>query len=686
MAKSFDFKKLMLQQGERIGLGVAAGIAGLLILTNLGSLFGTGPYENAEKLKKKAEGIETLSRTNMPREGSPDLPPKSKETLEGFAFQTLRDPGEFGIPYLFDMATRESSGRQQPQLLSPVEGTAIALFTQVKTFIFRTAGDSILVKVLKDGSKDTNKELKTLGNNLAGRRGGPAMGMGMNFNGQNLQDPKLSGGTDSTRPELGSEWVKQELLDSAAGKPAETIRPLRMAMIVASFPYRQQLEEFKNKLRLASIAEVLQEMSQVPNEASSEMQQMFPSFCFLGVDVERRLIDALGNPLNTRKGKDGWELVDLNTTYKPLVMLAGRQTQKDDARLEPIKPKGLVMPRLRVARGENVYPSIETELPTIKKTLDSLIKSDAVMLPNRFSDKFDIFNTDDMPTTGTGTPNPMGRPAGESGTSSEAQYPEHCLIRLIDVTVKPGAIYQYRIKPRMVNPNFGRNDLASSKYADKKELESDKWFIIPQKVVVPSELEYYLVDQKELDPPRSYQGMNFDYTVSHNKQVVFQIHHWLENASGTREFTPVGEWLVAERVPVYKGEYIGRTLKAEVPLWQDTRDAFVLVTKASPRDKQGGMEVNFAHPSNEDVLVDFEGGTASYKRSTGDTKPVDEKCAVEALVFSSDGKLLAHNSAQDANSEARRKRLQDWKLRIEEVRRGQNMPGGGTTPATPFGK
>jgi hypothetical protein len=200
-------------------------------------------------------------------------------------------------------------------------------------------------------------------------------------------------------------------------------------------------------------------------------------------------------------------------------------------------------------------------------------------------------------------------------------------------------------------------------------------------VVVPRELNYYLVDQKELDG-QGYRGMNYDVPVARDKQVVFQIHHWLENASGTRDFLPVGEWLVAERVPVYRGEYIGRTLKVEVPLWSDTRDAFVLVTGAGPRDKKGGMEVSFAHPSNEDVLVDFEGGHATHARGTG--KPVDEKCAIEALVFSADGKLLAHNSAQDTNSNDRLKDLKDWKNRIEEVRRGQNAPGTGT-PTTPFG-
>jgi hypothetical protein len=278
---------------------------------------------------------------------------------------------------------------------------------------------------------------------------------------------------------------------------------------------------------------------------------------------------------------------------------------------------------------------------------------------------------------------------GTGALGSDLVPPEYCLIRLIDVTVQPGKIYQYRIQVRMANPNYKRTDVASPAYAEDLELKSDKWYIIggeenPQNVVVPPEQIYYAVDQRDVDGPRNYKGIHSYDQLHRDRQVAFQIHQWTENVSPERRtFTPVGEWLIAERVLVNRGEYIGRTERVEVPLWRETMDAFVLA--ASPiagRQKGSGLEVNFSHLKEEAILVDFEGPDHNYQRAGGPA--VKETTATEVLILSHDGKLLARDSETDRKNAERVDRLNAWRQRIKDVKESK-APGDPTKPpGNPF--
>src|SRR5260370_618331 len=55
------------------------------------------------------------------------------------------------------------------------------------------------------------------------------------------------------------------------------------------------------------------------------------AFRFLGVDVQRRELDADGNPV---AGKDGeWLLLKLNEDYRPYVFVTGRSFEPEDPNL-----------------------------------------------------------------------------------------------------------------------------------------------------------------------------------------------------------------------------------------------------------------------------------------------------------------------------------------------------------------
>ena len=87
---------------------------------------------------------------------------------------------------------------------------------------------------------------------------------------------------------------------SAAVKFAEQAYPLRIAEIVASFPYKDQVREFREKLRLPSDAAVLSELS-LEEDKDGRKQN---AFRFLGVTIQRRQLDAAGQA-GRRQGRLG---------------------------------------------------------------------------------------------------------------------------------------------------------------------------------------------------------------------------------------------------------------------------------------------------------------------------------------------------------------------------------------------
>ena len=79
-------------------------------------------------------------------------------------------------------------------------------------------------------------------------------------------------------------------------------------------------------------------------------------------------------------------------------------------------------------------------------------------------------------------------------------------MRFLDVTVQPGKTYEYRVKIKIANPTYGKDDLSVSKEAasepvlvapESKEVtqrvgEEE----VPLRVTVADELMYYAVDEK----------------------------------------------------------------------------------------------------------------------------------------------------------------------------------------------
>ncbi len=706
--KNLNWKEVFLQHGDKIALISTCTIALLLLITSLllpggGIWLLTTPGKNAEDLKKEAETVDRLLASNTPTRPDDKPNPSPKPELPKLSNFRVEDPTKYLVKQLFDVPLQSDSSRRQPLLELPDGGLAIAMLGQIQTYIFTPDNEKVLVLQNVSGTNaQDGQKMQQVARTGKGGRGG----MTQPSPGRGLQAPGQQTASEGRTTYKGNYVSLTDLENSPGGaagttgttgrKLATTTRPLPMAKIVASFPLRKQLEEFKTKLRLPTCDAVL-------SEAATEMDdagQPLPAFRFLGVRLQRRVVDAAGKPLSTTN--DGWTDVNLRDDYKPYLFATGKRFEPDSPEVQSVSVVGLVMPQLVQAR-KNQYPAIETKLKNIQSTLDEIAKAarDKTPPPAKPLEfqpgSLDIFQGEANATTGPGdqpmggTPRtrqyPGGRPAAMPPGSDPNAPPQgtnpqtHCLIRVIDVTIKPGTIYEYRMQVRLANPNFGRkNDVASPEYAERKELVSEAWYVIPQKVVVPPEMVYYAVDQKDVEGKSNYKGLN-DRLLLGRDQVAFQIHRWVESIdSPVRAF--LGEWAVAERLPVTRGEFIGRTVRVKVPVWNYSLDDFDIPQTEKGRQKFSGVEVHFGDSRNEAILVDFDGPDHEYKNAA--PKPVRERTTTQVVIFSSNGKLLARDSYSDEKNDVRQKQLQDWRDRVKEVE-DKNKKGADNKSGNPFG-
>lgn len=701
--KNFNWKLFMVQKGERVAVGVAGGLLLLILLCQVlpdGSFLKAGPAKNAETLKKAAQNLNQQLVSGIP--GPADKP--TDEEVAGRPFEVvIAKPAQFASAPLFEAPVPTlNANRRQPELLVPVEGKAKVIQAQVWQYIFD--GDKIKVRLggpmdaqgpMPGGTAtdprilEQQKQREALQRLLTSQRSR-----------QGLKSLKREGMKAPTTNDFADPNVKvvtefvpfEQLGEKKNASLIKTIRPVNMVEIVAAFPYREQVEEFKRQLHTTS-DEVLKEESHEDEEIPADdatgtaLKTKLNSFRFLGVVVERRQVDLQGRPLFPDEGKDkGYKEINPGEGFKTLLVQSLGQTQPEDPDHEKLLLDGLVMYRPLAARE---YPALEKELDKIKTTVEKLKKANkaagAAPRTNPRPDNFGTFSRPPVTLPGgeqgaSGGPRPsgaqqkpgLGAAHGSAGAADEP--PDYCLIRVIDVTVKPGESYQYRIRVRMANPNLGRDDVADSFDAvmtneNNKELKPSPtkgtWFVVPDVVSLPADMHYYVVDQKAVDG-QGYKGNNARGTVS-REQTVLQIHKFIENAgTGQAKNIPVGEWSVAERVILSRGEIIDRPVRTPMPIYFEDEEKWKLAqTKDLGANPDPGIDVPFegvkGHPA---ILVDFDGGTAK------------EPGGQEVLILGPDGRLRAHYAEADKENPERKKLLQEWRDRLEAT----NKQGGASDP------
>jgi len=758
MAKKLDFKQMMLQQGERVALLVAGGLMLALVVYSLfmpgSGLFSGNPEEKAQALVKPTQQVnQRLSDPNN-KPGPTDMPPPDAAAKRTPLDKSLVPGDKFMLARLTDPGDGIELGRRPPRVFTVEEAVARFNHVHVQSYLIDIPSDTIWVLKYSDGDgggttgkEGTAKKRPKAAEKIAGlMKSYPGMAGSTAGKGA----PPGMRVSPNMMPSAEGEAKKQATLvprklseiEKSSDPLAEQLKPMRMVVIGASFPYKQQVEEFRARLGLKSASDVLAERS-----TQKSKDQLLDNFRFLGVVVQRRELDGDGNPSAavdraTGKPRGEWAVVDLNRDYRHWLVVTGRRFEPDPPDLAPVMVPGLVMPRLMQFREENAakphgggggtsggaafpttkpddmeketkpdptkdeYPPVEKDLTKIQATLKSLETKEAApsaTKPKRFTeeDDLDIFSvktegdktTTDMPyppmggvktpPTGGVKPPPRTPPDGTPPTEGAQQAPEppdYCLVRLIDINVEPGRTYEYRLKVKMANPNYGRKDVASVGYSKEPVLESD-WSKVPIVVRVPPEMRYYAVDQKAIE--RGYKGPYASSLINKERQTVLQVHRWVEEVNYGKDRKDrirltVGDWVVAERIPVARGEYVGRVERVPVPFWDSASGSFTVASNAPPRTRPG-IPIYFGYGSAggtgpEAILVDFDsGGKLTYEKVVSrtedkvETRKVDDVFAGDALLLDPSGKLLLLESAKDVEDAGRKERLEKVRKHLKNA-------------------
>src|SRR5579883_537277 len=591
--------------------------------------------------------------------------------------------------------------------------------------------------------------------------GGPRPPMGMP---PGMGPGGVMGGTfaqNDRRVEQAIKYIPLKEIDTAikAGNlPAFTVLPLRLVTVHAVVPYKKQLDEIKRALRLpVPLANAKKEDIE---RSDADANQWGPWYD--GFEVQRRVTRVLpnGQEVVIEEWPETKDPKDTSGNYKFEELYIDRiDTKKiadhfDEGYIPYFLKSDLMlsMPLPQLAKDLNVkYPDIK--LKDILDNIDKLKKANQKEIPqselasqlSKIRPNRSIYgsrtadnvaglgydpkkygptlggNMGGMPLTppiqpmpgtipGPGGPNRPQFPEGfgPAGGATVANEVDNFLLRFVDCDVKPGYTYEYRIRLRMWNPNFGQDKLvANPEYAKENyKILYSKW-TQTTKISVPAESFLYAEDVKtyrdqinDATPPRGRdataetKALNKLLQVKENQAVV-QVATWMEQVragdAGKRE--PVGAWVVAE-MPVGRGEFIGRKQYIKLPLWSSESQQYILrevtdkVVKGKFQPK--GWLVDFSTPS---VLVDFEGGKVKTKSNIRfDTdgnivtynRTVEEDAATEMLIVRPDGKLVVRSSAIDDADPTRKSITTEWTRWVKEVESRKTASGNNMGEPNPF--
>ncbi len=549
--------------------------------------------------------------------------------------------------------------------------------------------------------------------------------------------------------------------------PALTVIPLRIVTVNAVVPYKLQLDEIKRALRLPKPPSTAKKEDIERSDAEAKMwgpwydgfevQRRVTKVWPNGkVDVIqdwpdiKDLKDTSGNypfedlyidKIDSKKVADHIDEGYLPYFLKPDMMLSMPlpELAKDlNVRYPDIKLPGILanIEKLKKANQKEIPPSELFKQLSKSRTRNDLYKPKSGEGLSGFgidTERLGVYGGSmsgpGMGTPGSltppslpgaGTPGPampgvrnrpgMGTPKMPDGfdymhsSAAVVSDVDNFLLRFVDCDVRPGYTYEYRIRLRMINPNFGQNDLvANPEYAkDSYKTLYSNWKQLVTPISVPAESYLYAEevsayrDRINKEFPTSGEGVTAESKAINkllqvkDDQAVVQIATWMEQvrAGDSTKREPIGGWVVAD-MPVGRGEFVGRKQIIKLPLWSSETQEYVLrevsekVVKGKHQPK--GWLVDF---STSSVLVDFEGGkvktrTAYRFDDKGNLVPgsrnIEEESATELFIATPDGKTIVHSSLQDQADPLRKEittRWTDWVKEVEKHKTADTPDNG----------
>jgi hypothetical protein len=206
----------------------------------------------------------------------------------------------------------------------------------------------------------------------------------------------------------------------------------------------------------------------------------------------------------------------------------------------------------------------------------------------------------------------------------------------------------------MANPNYQQDkSVAYKALAKDKEITGD-WVDVPA-ASVPYEDYWYALDDK-----------------SDRDRAFVQIHRWVDLLEVNRDRAiPVADWLILEKTPARKGEYLGHVQAVEVPAWEKTAEEFQIAKNNRTGQKRLNVDFTVRLPNRQypALLIDFEGGKNTQLRVGNRLFTEDEP--MDMLVLGPDGRLVLHSTVDDQHlNPDREERVEAWKKRIDDIKKG----------------
>lgn len=788
-------QKLLLEKGEKIGLGIAVTLGGLLLIVGVMEIFNR---EDPETFAKAVETKEASLRSAMAGPAQPidplTGPIVSAVSNQPLAVATTNKP-------LFDPYAPPDGRRIAPIVERLVEGQVDIAVVKIPGYDIVVDRDNdgnvtnmkigvVTAKMTKDkpqGVSDFIKDVSKItrvprrpraGGNMGGMFGGmggmfggdgggmgsgsspgpggmlgfgsppgmgsgsspagmggfpPGMGMGgfppgMGFGGVGMGGGMRGGGSglgmggfsggDSTQQaqtrfevDYVNGLTDEEIEAKMNGRRmAVTIHPVRMAVIQAAFPYRLQIERFKTALRYKTVEELYANIGDMP--------------VFNGVEIQRR-----GYLPNGTMVEDWTKIDPLEDNDNRDLRAYALQDREDPIDLQRVMlPEDYMLVMMLPQELVGKYPAmnLQTVKDAIKKLKDAGGKVSVPPAPSKYSGAGNPFKRNGGSNVGNliggggaggmggddgggagslpgfpPRPPKMGGDGGGSNvtTSGKIEPPDVAYIRMIDPSIKEGVVYQYRMRVKLLNPNYGKVGLVSKNSdADNKEmpLGEEHWFEIPSRVQVPAAGYYYVVDPTVI-PAKEKEKMAFVPPTPKEGQALIQTQRWYRQLVMRGGTEPIGDWVVADIIAT-RGMYVTGQSFTQLPFWSSVYNEFQLREipgdKPPPKGKEQrkGALVEPFRPKTL-LAVDIQGGKTRVKipSNPGEAKlsrtgSVEEECATEVLFLAPDGRLEVRSSTRDREDPDRKERESAFKKWVKdtEEKNAKLNPSGGTPPKDGF--
>jgi len=741
MAK-MNFKDLLLEKGEKLGIYVAAGLMVLLIVFAAYSAIDADPPDAT--VKKFTDGAQKIDQAI--KNPNPEIPVLPKWVQEKYKVE-LVDGRAYPTPYpLFDPIQQPDNKRQNPRVLPVAEFQvdfvapkflAIDLTDDGKVGVleFRSKGNQQAPNLEQWRQQFQGKQLKNVpkGKSAAAR---PNLGTGFGSGAMMPPSGEMPPGGSGYGPPGGSGYGPPGgsgfgppgsgsfPAGSALGPPGGAMGegsgrmfgPGGMGGYGSQFDTNAQRGEvryvslddeqaFKNKNLALSIfprrmvvihaafpyKEQLEEIRRALKLDS--IAQVFQTDgatpLFKGVDIERRMVYA--------NRASEWQPLDYLQNYAPIY----KRTVAEHPDAEDLNyVKMHFGHKLWMAYPEalqTTYPEVrmKTITDTIQKQKDQSKPPVQAKADNRLKGEGDVFAPIGSQNTGSNMFGNMEEPGMGGGMMNLPGWMRGKGQRMTTTGEETGGqVGQQEAIDYVLVRIFDADIRPGVKYQYRLRVKMENPnFKKKEQMSRPSDADKEVLEGEWAEmqgtigvPPESYLYVSEpsgDKKAPQLKegQALLQVQRWVPQVQFDRNREPFGDWFVAD-IPVTRGTYVTGKQLVTIPLWSSERLNFVmreLPPEKFAKSKEPRRGVLMDLSSRDLLVVDIEGGKYSRYFAKPGTKPVDDEAAYEVLLLNeNDGTMQVRNSATDKEDSARKEREERWKKWVDEVEKNTKSAPAGT--------